>query len=277
MQSNRPKPTTTHSLKNQIGIASAATFFMHPVRVALNRASFHISPLATIRDAYGYLFKGAAFNIIRGGASTGLQSYANDKTKAHVSDPILGKIAGLIAASIAGTFVATFIETPFMRKNASADLNFSRLYRFNVPITGFFLMREFGFSSAVLASADLSTSARYSMLIPATWLTAACHKLVMIEATKDLATHGYSVPDYSKGARVVLNKLATGAYTHPTLNVPIPNPTTFMQRAGNVAYATCGPNMFFFRMMYLAGFSEARLLIKGYVDEAVNKKSTCGK
>lgn len=264
------------NLSKQIGIASGATFFMHPVRVALNRASFHSSPLATVRDAYGYLFKGAGFNIIRGGLSNGLLSFANDSTRSYFGDSAFGKFAGLIAASIAGTGVAAFVETPFMRKNAASHLNFSSLYKFNTPITGYFFLRELGFSGAVLISKDLSTTAHYSILLTAAWLTAACHKLVMIEATKDLAKNTFTVPDYSKGVGQVIRNLANGAYTHPTLHVPIIKPTTLLQRSANVLYASCGPNMFFFRLLYLKGFTEARLLIKDYIDnEKVGPVKKC--
>lgn len=250
-----PKPFQ-QTLTYHIGAAGAATFFLHPVRVALNRASFNNSPIATMKDVQGYLFKGAGYNIVRGALNTGLQSHANSAVKQFFGDTVAAKIAGLFAATLAGTFVASFAETPFMRRTAGAQGNLLTLLKFNYPIQTFFTLREFGFSGAVLISKDLPAPAHYTILLSAAWLTASCHKLTMIEATKDLIPTHYSVPDYSKGMRYAIYQLSKGVFTHPALRAPISNPATLFQHTTNVLYTTCGPNMFFWRLVYLKAFTE---------------------
>jgi hypothetical protein len=75
------------------------------------------------------------------------------------------------------------------------------------------------------------------------------------------------VPDYSKGIGHAINNISNGAFTHPTLHVPISNPTTLFHRATNVLHATCGPNMFFWRLVYLKAFTEMLATFKNYTDD----------
>jgi hypothetical protein len=114
-----------------------------------------------------------------------------------------------------------------------------------------------GFSSAVLAAKDLPPRAHDVVMIIAAWQTAACHKLAMIEATKDLMKgNKYTVPDYSRGMLPVLYHFANGSYyTHPAIQSPIVQPKNLLQKSANVLYATCGPNMFLWRLIYLKVFA----------------------
>jgi len=261
-----------------IAAAGGATVFMHPIRVGLNRAAyhngplntFHLSALSTLKDTWTYLFKGCTFNIIRGSMSSGLQAYANQEARDYYGENLFGKLAGLITASVVGTAIASFFETPFMRRNAGADLKLSALFRLNKPITAFFFAREVGFSSAVLAANDYPKFGYYTILATAAWGSAICHKFLMIETTKDLGKQ-YTTPDYSKGFRHTLSELARGAYTHPSLTVAYKNPSSFFQRSANVLYATSGLNMFTFRLLYFAGFKISLDITRDYLNNRQNK------
>lgn len=276
--SDRPSQSSL-SLTKHVEMAGLATLILHPVRVALNFASYNPSIFATVNAVYRYMLQADAnvlratsYNILRGAMNTGFQAHANHVAQDSVQQDWLRKPAGLVAATLTGTVVASFVEVPFMRQNAadplSAKLPFSSLFKFNVPIQSFFVAREFGFTGAVLISKDLPAAAHYSILLTAAWLTASCHKLVMIEATKDLASKQYTYPDYSKGMRHTFFQLSQGAYTHPALRVPISNPATMLQRTANVLYATCGPNMFFWRLVYLKSFSELLSQFKKHAQHA---------
>ena len=130
------------------------------------------------------------------------------------------------------------------------------------------MLRELDFSSAVLISKELSSSAHYSILLCAAWLTAAYHKLAMIEATKNHMTTAYTLPDYSKGMKHAMYHISKGSYTHPALRVPIVSPSTFFQHTKNLMLATCGPNMYFWRLAYLKVFAELLSAFKKQPDNS---------
>lgn len=241
--------------------AAGATLFVHPFRVMLNRASYHTSPINTITDSFNYMIRGAGINLVRGTTAASLQAYAKHETQQYYGEEHRkGLIMSLLAAALVGTGIAKFVEIPFMRKTAmQASESYSQkptLFKFNLPLTMFFFTREIGFSSAVLAAHDMPKTAHYSILLSAAWGTAACHKLAMIEATKEFIPATYSVPNYKDGYLNVLRNLARGIYTHPALKPVFVTPKNPLQLTVNVLNATCGANMFVFRLTYLKAFSE---------------------
>lgn len=256
------------SLSYHIGTAAAATLGVHPIRVGLNLASLNPSLMETVKRVPDCLVKGMGFNLVRGALNTGLQSQANVSTQEQFDNSTASKFAGLVAATLTGTIVSALTELPFMRKNAGAKGFPPSLFKCNRAIGQFLMLRELGFSSAVLISKDFSPSAHYSILFTAAWLTAACHKLAMIEATKTYKTQAYTIPDYAKGMKQAMVQISKGVYTHPALRVPNPNPSSFFQHTTNLLQATCGPNMFFWRLVYLKAFSELLSVFKKQVDNS---------
>lgn len=256
------------SLSYHIGTAAAATLGVHPIRVGLNLASLNPSLFETAKQVPSCLIKGLSFNLVRGALNTGLQSHANLTMQQQVTNNVAGLFSGLIAATLTGTVVSAITELPFMRKNAGARGLSLSLFKCNRSIGQFFMLREFGFSSAVLISKDFTPSAHYSILFMAAWLTAACHKLAMLEATKNYKAEGYTIPDYSKGMKQAMVQISKGRYTHPALRVPHANPATFFQHSVNLLQATCGPNMFFWRLAYLKMFAELLAVFKNQVDNS---------
>lgn len=256
------------SVGYHITLATLGTLGVHPFRVGLNLASLNPSFLETLKQIPSCLPKGLGFNLVRGGLNTGLQSHANRTAQQWCSNPILGQLLGLMAATFTGTVVSSTAELPFMRRNAGATaINWS-LFKCNRPIVQFFMLRELGFSSAVLISKDFTPSAHYSILFAAAWLTAACHKLAMIEATKNIKTGNYTSPDYSYGMKVALRSISNNKYSHPGLKVYFAHPASFFQRSVNLVFATCGPNVFFWRLAYLKAFAELLSFMKERVEQS---------
>lgn len=264
MPRDEDQPLTTHPKKSffsHVGYSAMTTFILHPVRVCMNRAAYpeNSNPYKTILDSFGRMRKNAVINIARGSTSAGLQSFAK-----HEAEVFYGKntnealIFGLFGAAFAGTGVATFVETAFIRRNEMVGKEFKvqpSIFKFNRPITTFYFCREIGFSSAALFSKDLPSPVYYGTMLAAAWLTGACHKLVTIEVTKDLLSLNASVPDYNKGIFQVFRNIAHGNYTYPSLAVPIKNPKNVIQKSVNFLNASCGINMFFWRLTYLTAFS----------------------
>lgn len=244
------------ALNYHYGTALKASVMAHFLRVGLNRASVNTSFLQTLKEIPTYFFKGMVFNFIRGSLTAGLQSHVNYTAKKQIVNPIAGQFVGLGAAMTTGTLVSLFTELPFMRFNSGAKSINTELFKFNKPIVEFIMLRELGFSSAVLMAKDLPPFAHYSILFVAAWMSAACHKLTMIEATKKYSADNFTRPDYAKGLKPVFVSLSKGEYTHPALKAPYANPYNFFQRSANLMLATCGPNMFVWRLAYLAVFSE---------------------
>jgi hypothetical protein len=171
--------------------------------------------------------------------------------------------AGIMASATSGTFTATFVETPFMRKTMlepGEQASIRSLFRFSVPLSSLYFLREVGFTVAVLGSKDMSPNAQYGALLGATWATAAIHKMASLEAIRDKLPKDKTIPDFSKGISYVIRSMARGdIYTHPAFKVPFPMAANKWALGANFLHASCGINMFIFRLAYLATFKQAYL------------------
>jgi hypothetical protein len=264
---SRQDTKATNSMAPHVAYSAAATLLAHPARVCLNRASMFnqvsLNPfpnmIATLKDAWPYLPTGVLINLIRGSIATGSQSYA----KQHAQE-WGGLSAGIFAAAFTGTVVATFIETPFVRRTmGQGNGNTLPLWRFSFGMSSMYFFREIGFSLAVLAKNDLSPTAQQSVLMSATYFTAAAHKMAALDATRDMLPQGTTVPNIREGFLYTVRAMSRGnVYTHPAFKVPFPNPANLAALTGNFLHVSCGANMFIFRLAYLTAFREAYHLAK---------------
>jgi hypothetical protein len=235
------------------GIATLGT---HPLRVLLNEAGVQSNPFQTIKGASCRLFHDAHINIARGTTATALQSMTKYTVQQYFGEK---SEAGRILAAFCAGFVgvaATPIEVGFMRKNYMRSSAVSAsLWKYNLPILAFFTTRELGFCFSVFGTDDLKYYQRAPVFLMSALVSAIAHKLVSVELTKDIRQISHQVPDYSVGYRAVMKNIAYGNYTHPTFSVVNKNPKTVSQLAINFLSATCGANMYFWRLTYISAFA----------------------
>lgn len=275
---DKKNPSFSADLALRMLIACISTTVAHPLRVLLNEASVKTNPFETIKAASSKIFRDVPINAIRGTTSTGLQSIVKYYVNQYYGfDSYMGRVAGLFGASAAGVFV-TPIEIAFMRKNAlralqdSVDVNSAQLIKqtslmkFNKPIFAFFAARELGFCVSVFGTENLPFYQKLPFFFVSALVTAVAHKLAAIEITKDIRQIGHLVPDYTIGIRAAFKNIAYGdTYLHDAFKVPKVNPKTATQLATNFFTATCGPNMFFFRLVYLAAFANIFSMVNSNV------------
>jgi hypothetical protein len=84
--------------------------------------------------------------------------------------------------------------------------------------------------------------------------TGMLHKLAVAEATRDYLPAGENAPDFRQGIRATFSQLARGEYNNTRFKIAYPEPKNMLQKAYNVFHATCGVNVFTFRLAYLVGF-----------------------
>jgi len=249
---NQLDPT---SLLRHTFISGVATFASYPLRVLLYRAGFNQDPVSTIKDALPRMTHGATNNLIRGTLAASSQSYSKNAAQEHA-----GFLAGITASAVSGTLVATLTETRLIRKISLALLpeNTATLWRFNVPLSALYFMREVGFVLSVLGKNDLPPSAQTAALIAAAGVTASIQKLAAVEATRDLLPNGITAPNLRDGMIKTIRAMSNGnVYTHPAFQVRVKSPKSIMMQSRNFFSVACGWNMFAFRLLYLYGFREA--------------------
>lgn len=238
----------TTELQHNVISSGLTTVLVHPFRVFLNQASKYQWPHTTVINGTPFLFKGIGINFARGSVATGLQS----QTK-NIVQHKWGLLSGVTAAACCGAVVATCMETPLIRKTMALN---APLWRLNPTLFSLYLIREWGFSLTVLAKQDLSPWAQTGTLYSMAWVTAAVHKLVVIEASRDLQKH-VTAPDFRQGIGFTIMSMARGGvYTHPAFQAPFKNPANIPAMIGNLLHVSCGVNMYVFRLLYLAAFGE---------------------
>lgn len=246
--------------------AFAGTIASHPVRVCLNRAAYNGGILTTLQDSRHYLTKGFGLNFGRCLGAVSLQAWSKGRVQQLFEEnTVARKVAGIGAATLVGTSVATCIETIFIRKTTLPQgVEYKTklpLTKLSVPLSACYLLREFGFSLAVLSDYDLlSIKGSPALLAAATW-SAMAHKFAIWQATSDMmavANLGATPNIERDGIRKTLAALAQGnVYTHPSCKVPINNPVNIIQQATNLFSVSCGRSMLFFRLFNLVLFKKA--------------------
>ena len=249
-QASEPASIKRHTINSAI-----ATLMLHPLRVVLNRASVHQSPIATIKDAAPRMLKGVSTNFIRGTLAASTQVYAKTTGQHHG-----GFMAGVAASSFTGMVISSLMETRLIRKNQNPPHEKMTVpaWRFSVPLSSLYCLREVGFTMAVLAKNDLSPIFQYAALFSGAIITATTHKLAAAEAIRDMLPKEATVPNFRQGVLFTIKAMANGnVYTHDAFRVPFKNPSNLWMKAGNFMHVSCGPNMFVCRLIYLYAFREA--------------------
>lgn len=276
------KPSYSAQLTMNMFISAFVTFSVHPFRVLLNEASVNTNPFKTVKSASNKMFRDAPLNILRGTSSTALQSTVKHVVNQYYAqDTSMGRITSVIGTTIAGVTV-TPIEVAFMRKNAlrstlpslqPSKLTKPSLLKYNLPILALFGLREVGFTSSIFGTDDLPFYQRLPVLLPSALITAITHKLASIEITKDIRQITHLVPDYRIGFRAVIHNIAYGGvYKHESFRVPITHPKSMPQFAINFLSATCGYNMYFWRLTYLAVFAGLLSFLNQEISRLYNNK-----
>jgi hypothetical protein len=253
-RANRPaaeKPLAP-SILQHIFYSGIATLASTPIRVCLNQAHKQTGFFDTITKSYPYLKKSLGLNFVRGTLSTSLQSSFKPVVQEHA-----GFAAGVVASAAMGTLAAIALETPLMRyHNAVSPLPLPALWRFSLPLTALYFLRDIGFSMAVFAKDDIpSPVAQQTIVISAAALTGSLHKLAVADATRDLELAKGTVPDFRDGIRYTLRAMAQGnVYTHEAYQVKYKDPANYKKMAHNFFHVACGVNVWRFRYAFLMAF-----------------------
>ncbi|HVY53211.1 MAG TPA: hypothetical protein VHA13_01685 [Gammaproteobacteria bacterium] len=234
--------------------AAFSTTIAHPIRVCLNRAPYHFSPLSVIKDLRHYWRSGLGINFTRGIIAITSQSWTKDQAQ-HLSQDH-AKLNGMLAAALSGTIVASMFETILIRKNTLEGKNLTDipLARFTPALSGAYFFRELAFSFIVLGSKETTPFTYYSQLLSLSFFTATFHKFAVWEATSDIVkkTSNNTVPNIAEdGFPKTIKNIANNHYTHPTCRGPIINPKTSSHALINIFSVSCGLNMLMWRTLHL--------------------------
>lgn len=246
--------------------SAAATGATQPLRVLLNEAASETCPVRTISNCQGRFFHDAKNNLKRGTAATFLQVSARNLVYGYFDEKSLtGRIAATFGAGFAGVTAATCYEVKFIRNNTMKMEGTVRgpAWKYNLPIMMFFTSRELGYSFGVFATDDFSFKKRLAAMMPIALITAMAHKLVSTELTKDIRQIAHEVPDYGNGFGEAFKKIAQGHYQKHSFKIIFNKPTNTPMLVANFIYATCGPNMFLWRLIYLGAFATMLKIANG--------------
>jgi hypothetical protein len=255
------KETNNFSATFLMKIVSSAISgaFTHPLRVCLNEASVAPTFVGTLKGARERMFSDVSLNLTRVTLSIGFQSIVNHSASLCFGQNIFGRSMGVAGASLAALSI-TPIEVRFMRKNAlrslTGALHSNQQLIYNRRLLAFFGIRDVLFSMGAFGTENLSLWQKMPVLLPCAVISAMGHKLVCVEATKDIRGIVDSVPNYSLGYRAAFRNIAYGHITHDAFKVSYPNPKSTSQLINNFMGATCGRNMFFWRLLYIGVFSQ---------------------
>lgn len=252
-------------------------FLVHPGRVLLNEAITSKNPFETIYGAKDKVFNEVGVNMRRSFTAIFLQLMADKIVNTYYGhDKYMKNMLGIPAVTAAGV-AATILEVRLMRESALREhakhfVKRPSSFKYSVPILGYFTAREFWFCLCVFKARDLEGYQKIPLFLSAALATAMFHKLVAIEVTKDIRRIVNQVPDYSIGFKAVFRNLAYGGvYTYKTLSAPIDKPKTTPHLIYNFFSATCGVNMFFWRLAYLIAFSAILNGVKAELNQVETK------
>lgn len=265
------------SLAVTIGASAGTNFFMHPFRVTLNEAGLHKNAYDIFYNAKGKMLHEVKYNMGRGFVALFMQLNADKFVNTYYGhDNYMKNTLGVMAITLAGG-AATPLEVWFMRKSALREhgqffVKPPCSFKYNFPILGYFVAREFWFSLSVFKAKDLQDYQKIPVFLSAALMTAMFHKMVSIEVTKDIRRIEGQVPDYSIGLKAVFRNLAYGGvYTYGSLATPIAKPKTSLQLGYNLFSATCGWNMLAVRGSYLVACAAVLNFLKAEFNQAEEK------
>lgn len=236
---NQCNPTLKENTPQQPDLAACSITalitngMLQPLRTCLNHAPDFSNPISTLREAWPHLFRGMPLNVARGTLAFTSQSWVQGWVHAQYGkETTKGKVLGVLSAAAVGTGIALGVETWFIRRNRG-------LFglRVTLPLAGFYLLREFGFSFYVLGSEHLSPEGKQVAMGCSTAATAWCHKKIVQHAV-------------------------SGNVVRPVIQPPL----SMTQRAG---YAG---NMFFWRAAYLNVYKNAYQHVRDDVTPEVLKR-----
>jgi hypothetical protein len=223
---------------------------LHPFRVCINVASVTTNLVETMVEARKTWKDNVPLNMARGTLAVFVPSVINHYVNEYCGYTTSGKFLATVCAGVGGIGV-TPIDAYFMRKNYQSTSKFF----YNKHMLKFFGVRDIVFSLGVFGTGHLSDGAKMSVMLPIAVLSAAGHKLAYTEATKDLRGIADQVPNYDRGYRAAFKDMAYGRIKHKAFKVYFQNPDTYSKLAINTFSATCGLNIFFWRLVYLTSMT----------------------